>query len=64
MLLWLCWLWDRRQESQGTVGSPVGGQETPRVPDAKDRALYLKMIPGERMDFCHSLLMLGTGCVL
>lgn len=63
MLLLLRWLWDRRQGSRGTVGSPVGGRVTPRVPDAEDRALCLKMIPRDCMDFCHSLLMLGTGCV-
>lgn len=63
MFLWLCWLWDQRQGSQETVGSPVGRRVTPRVPDAEDQGLCLKIIPGDRMDFCHSLLMLGTGCV-
>lgn len=48
----------------GDCGVTVGGQVTPRVPDAEDRALYLKTIPRESMDFCHNLLMLGTGCVL
>lgn len=47
----------------GGCGVTVGGQVTPRVPDAEDQALCLKMIPGECMDCCHSLLMLGTGCV-
>ena len=63
MLLLLRLLWDRRQASRETGGSPVGGRVTLRVPDAGDWALCLEMIPGDRVDFHCSLLLLGMRCV-
>lgn len=63
MLLLLCFLWDRRQASRETSGSSVGGRVTLMGPDAGDRALDLEMIPGDCMNFHHSSLLLGTGCV-
>lgn len=63
MLSLLRSLWDRRRGSQETGGSPVGGRVTLRAPDAGDRALGLERIPGDRLNFRHSLLVLGTGCL-